>query len=53
MPKTTPYVKVRRTEALGARVLLRGNDLAEAAAAAGELAAEQHPRRFIRTTIPT
>lgn len=37
MPKTTPYTKVRRTEAHGARVLLSGDTLAEAALAAHAL----------------
>lgn len=37
MPKTTPYTKVRRTEGHGARVLLSGDTLAEAALAAQAL----------------
>lgn len=41
MPNTAPYAKVRRTEAYGARVLLSGADLAQAAAAAEALAIEQ------------
>jgi len=31
MPAATPFVKVHRTEVLGARVVLHGNDLADAA----------------------
>lgn len=38
MPKGTPFNKVKRTEQLGARVLLRGQTLEEATAAALELA---------------
>jgi threonine dehydratase len=39
MPIGTPYTKVSRTAALGAKVLLRGETLAEARAAAYQLAA--------------
>ena len=42
MPTTTPYAKVRRTEALGARVVLRGANFAEAAGEAERLAVEEH-----------
>lgn len=38
MPVDTPFTKVERCEALGARVLLRGQDLAEAREAANALA---------------
>ena len=38
MPTTTPNVKIVSTEKLGARVVLHGNDLAEAGARARELA---------------
>lgn len=41
MPAATPFVKVRRTERLGARVALVGHSLSEAAAHAHELAAAQ------------
>jgi threonine dehydratase len=41
MPKFTPATKVTRTAALGAHVVLHGETLAEAAAHAEELAAEQ------------
>ena len=34
MPAHTPFVKVQRTEVLGARVVLHGADLAEATAEA-------------------
>ncbi len=37
MPRTTPNVKVRNTEALGARVVLHGDDLTEAHAEAAAL----------------
>ncbi len=40
MPAHTPFVKVQRTEVLGARVVLHGADLAEATAEAERLAAE-------------
>ena len=40
MPAHTPFVKVQRTEVLGARVVLHGADLAEATAEARRLAAE-------------
>ena len=39
MPKQTPFTKVERTEALGARVKLKGTTLAEAAEYANERAA--------------
>jgi len=38
MPEHTPFTKVARTEALGARVLLRGGDLAQARRATDALA---------------
>jgi threonine dehydratase len=41
MPKTTPYAKVRRTEALGARVVLEGATLASAYAHAQALASDE------------
>jgi threonine dehydratase len=41
MPRFTPNVKVAGTEALGARVVLHGDSLAEARSRADELAAEQ------------
>ncbi len=40
MPAYTPFVKVRNTESHGAKVVLRGNTLAEASAHARELAAK-------------
>ena len=40
MPAHTPFVKVQRTEVLGARVVLHGAGLAEATAEAERLAAE-------------
>ena len=40
MPAHTPFVKVQRTQHLGARVVLHGADLAEAAAEAHRLADE-------------
>ena len=40
MPAHTPFVKVQRTEVLGAHVVLHGEDLAEATAEAKRLAAE-------------
>ena len=40
MPAHTPFVKVQRTEVLGARVVLHGADLAEATAEARRLADE-------------
>ena len=42
MPKFTPATKVTRTAAWGAKVVLHGETLAEAAAHAEALAAEQH-----------
>ena len=42
MPKFTPATKVTRTAAWGAKVVLHGETLAEAATHAEELAAEQH-----------
>jgi threonine dehydratase len=42
MPKFTPATKVTRTAAWGADIVLHGETLAEAAAHAGALAAEQH-----------
>jgi threonine dehydratase len=41
MPEGTPFVKVRHTEAFGARVILKGDGLAEAAAFAAELRARE------------
>lgn len=41
MPKTTPYSKIRRTETLGGRVVLRGANLAEAALDAQTLAVDE------------
>ena len=41
MPAETPFTKVERTEACGARVVLRGADLTEARAAAAEIAAAE------------
>ena len=38
MPEETPFTKVERTEGYGARIVLRGAGLAEARAAAGEIA---------------
>jgi threonine dehydratase len=40
MPETTPFTKVRRTQGFGARTVLAGETLAEAAARALELALE-------------
>jgi threonine dehydratase len=42
MPVTTPYVKVKATEALGARVVLDGETVMEAHARAEAIAAEQN-----------
>jgi threonine dehydratase len=41
MPEGTPFTKVERTEAHGARVVLRGDGLAEARRAAEEIAAAE------------
>ncbi len=41
MPRNTPYVKVKHTERHGARVLLEGRTLEEAAAFAAEVAARE------------
>ncbi|HET7594808.1 MAG TPA: pyridoxal-phosphate dependent enzyme, partial [Stellaceae bacterium] len=41
MPEATPFTKVERTEAYGARVVLRGAGLAEARHAAAEIAAAE------------
>ncbi len=41
MPDDTPFSKIERTEALGARVILRGATLAEARTAAGLVAAAE------------
>jgi threonine dehydratase len=41
MPETTPFVKVAATEANGARVVLRGEGVAEAARRAHEIAAKE------------
>jgi threonine dehydratase len=38
MPETTPFTKVRRTEAFGARIVLAGETLADAAPRAAEIA---------------
>ena len=46
MPTTTPLIKVNRTKAYGAEVVLYGNDYDEACAHAYELAAE-HGYTFI------
>jgi threonine dehydratase len=40
MPASTPFTKIDRTEALGARVVLRGESLVEAREAADQLARE-------------
>lgn len=42
MPKSTPFVKVSRTRKLGARVRLEGETLAESAAFARQLAADEN-----------
>jgi threonine dehydratase len=42
MPVTTPYVKVKATEALGARVVLSGETVMEAQARAEAIAAEKN-----------
>lgn len=42
MPKSTPFVKVSRTRKLGARVRLEGETLAESAAFAHQLAADEN-----------
>jgi threonine dehydratase len=42
MPRNTPHVKVKYTEAWGARVLLEGGSIEEAAASAAELAAREN-----------
>lgn len=42
MPRNTPYVKVKYTEGHGARVLLAGRSLEEAAACAAEIADREH-----------
>ena len=41
MPAGTPFMKIDRTEALGARVVLRGDSLVDARRAADALAAER------------
>ena len=41
MPSNTPFVKVHRTEVLGARVMLHGDDLSDAAAEAQRIVEEQ------------
>ena len=41
MPETTPFTKVRRTKAFGARVVLAGEALVDAAARAQEIAREE------------
>jgi threonine dehydratase len=46
MPQTTPYVKVGRTKALGARVELYGESVAEAMAFGHELVEREH-RTFV------
>jgi threonine dehydratase len=46
MPLHTPFLKVARTEELGAEVVLRGNGFAEACAAADELQAK-HGQTFV------
>ncbi len=42
MPKPTPFVKIEATEALGAKVVLEGEDLSQAADHAARLIAERH-----------
>ncbi|GAC1313578.1 MAG: threonine ammonia-lyase [Vulcanimicrobiaceae bacterium] len=42
MPETTPFTKIRRTAAFGARVVLAGSVLADAAARAEAIAREEH-----------
>ncbi len=42
MPKPTPFVKIEATEALGATVVLEGEDLSQAADHAARLIAERH-----------
>ncbi len=42
MPVTTPFVKVKATEALGATVVLDGETVTEAQARAEAIAAEQN-----------
>jgi threonine dehydratase len=42
MPETTPFTKVRRTKAFGARVVLAGEALVDAAAHAQDIAREEH-----------
>ena len=46
MPETTPYVKIGRTKALGGRVELHGESVAEAMAFGHELVAREH-RTFV------
>ncbi len=46
MPKATPFTKVERTQALGARVVLHGQSLTEASAHAHGLA-QQHGLTFV------
>ncbi len=41
MPENTPFTKVRRTLSFGARIVLAGKNLADAAARAHELAAQE------------
>jgi threonine dehydratase len=41
MPRETPFTKIERTEAFGARVLLHGDSLSEAATFAGEIAGRE------------
>ena len=53
MPKFTPATKVTRTAAWGAKVVLHGETLAEAAAHAQHLAAERSSWcSCIPTTMP-
>jgi len=42
MPQGTPFTKIERTAAYGARVMLRGENLTEARKAAFEIAAAEH-----------
>ena len=51
MPETTPFVKIKATEALGAMVVLDGETLVEAQARAEAIAAERNLVWVILTTI--
>ena len=52
MPETTPLIKVERTKALGAEVVLKGNVYDEAYAYAVELAEKKGSRSSTRSTTP-